>query len=124
MDLNSRAQYKLVSVSYSAITQKKLSNIFLVYEAEWNYLKMNCDDKYKSVILYYFFYLSCFKKIKNDKYYQQLIQLLFQINFFRLTIASNHPIRLTGLKLLEEKLDTNDTINFYFVVPTKLFRNY
>ena len=36
------------------ITQKKLSNKFLVYEAEWNYVKMNRDGKCKS-ILYYFF---------------------------------------------------------------------
>ncbi|CAB5197914.1 unnamed protein product [Rhizophagus irregularis] len=26
-----------------AITQKKLSNKYLVYEAEWNYVKMNRD---------------------------------------------------------------------------------
>jgi len=37
-----------------AITQKKLSNKFLVYEAEWNYVKMNRDGKCKS-LLYYFF---------------------------------------------------------------------
>src|SRR5581483_3693451 len=37
-----------------AITQKKLSNKYLVYEAEWNYVKMNRDGKCKS-ILYYFF---------------------------------------------------------------------
>ena len=37
-----------------AITQKKLSNKYLVYEAEWNYVKMNRDGKCKS-LLYYFF---------------------------------------------------------------------
>ena len=42
----------------SAITQKKLSNKYLVYEAEWNYVKMNRDGKCKS-LLYYFSYLSC-----------------------------------------------------------------
>src|SRR3954467_4536702 len=41
-----------------AITQKKLSNKFLVYEVEWNYVKINRDGKCKS-LLYYFFYLSC-----------------------------------------------------------------
>src|SRR6266498_620692 len=34
-----------------AITQKKLSNKFLVYEAEWSYVKMNHDGECKSVIL-------------------------------------------------------------------------
>src|SRR3954447_25807593 len=37
-----------------AITQKKLSNKYLVYEVEWNYVKMNRDGKCKS-LLYYFF---------------------------------------------------------------------
>ena len=36
------------------ITQKKLSNKYLLYEAEWNYVKMNRDGKCKS-LLYYFF---------------------------------------------------------------------
>src|SRR5436305_9868235 len=43
-----------------AITRKKLSNKFLIYEAEWNYVKMNRDGKCKSVMLscIIFFYLS------------------------------------------------------------------
>ncbi len=40
-----------------AIMQKKLSNKYLVYEAEWNYVKMNHDGKCKS-LLYYFFFTS------------------------------------------------------------------
>src|SRR6266496_3451352 len=40
-----------------AITHKKLSNKYLVYEAEWNYMKMNRDGKCKS-LLYYFFFIS------------------------------------------------------------------
>jgi hypothetical protein len=39
------------------ITQKKLSNKYLVYEAKWNYVKMNRDCKCKS-LLYYFFFIS------------------------------------------------------------------
>src|SRR6266542_3915497 len=42
-----------------AITQKKLRNKYLVYEAEWNYVKMNRDGKCKSLLYYFFFYLSC-----------------------------------------------------------------
>src|SRR5436305_12037595 len=38
-----------------AITQKKLSNKYLVYEAEWNYVKMNRDGKCKSSLYYFFF---------------------------------------------------------------------
>ena len=37
------------------ITQKKLSNKYLVYEAKWNYVKMNRDCKCKSLLYYYFF---------------------------------------------------------------------
>src|SRR5436305_5041366 len=39
------------------ITQKKLSNKYLVYKAKWNYVKMNRDCKCKS-LLYYFFFIS------------------------------------------------------------------
>ncbi len=42
-----------------AITQKKLSNKYLVYEAEGNYVKMNRDGKCKSLLYYFFFYLCC-----------------------------------------------------------------
>src|SRR5438046_10634128 len=34
---------------FPVITQKKLSNKYLVYEAEWNYVKMNRDGKCKSL---------------------------------------------------------------------------
>src|ERR1043165_8488910 len=40
-----------------AITQKKLSKKYLVYEEEWKYVKMNRDGKCKS-LLYCFFFLS------------------------------------------------------------------
>ena len=33
--------------------QKKLSNQFLVYEAEWNVMKMNRSGEYESEILHY-----------------------------------------------------------------------
>ena len=39
---------------FPVITQKKLSNKYLVYEAEWNYVKMNRDGKCKSLLYYYF----------------------------------------------------------------------
>src|SRR2546430_3776399 len=40
------------------ITRKKLSNKFLIYEAEWNYVKMNRDGKCKSVMLSYIIFLT------------------------------------------------------------------
>src|SRR3954451_7946874 len=41
-----------------AIMRKKLSNKFLIHEAEWNYVKMNRDGKCKSVMLSYYFFNS------------------------------------------------------------------
>src|SRR5581483_12121745 len=45
---------RILKTFVPAITQKKLSNKFLVYEAEWNYVIMNRNGKCKS-LLYYFF---------------------------------------------------------------------
>src|SRR6266498_4090436 len=42
---------RILKTLRSIVTQKKL---YLVYEAEWNYVKMNRDGKCKS-LLYYFF---------------------------------------------------------------------
>jgi hypothetical protein len=44
-----------------------------------------------------------------------------------MTIAKNHPIKMSGLKILHNKLggeSASDDIKFYFVVPGHLYDNY
>lgn len=69
--------------------------------------------------------------IENGKYYQSdsktfpLIDAIITPNkLFRITIATNHTIKVVGLNLLYEKLVKNQEIAFYFVIPEKLYANY
>ncbi|CAB4392481.1 unnamed protein product [Rhizophagus irregularis] len=71
------------------------------------------------------------ESIENDKYYQPESKTFPSIDaivapdkLFQITIATNHPIKVVGMKLLYEKLIKNKEISFYFVVPEKLCGNY
>ncbi|CAB4412663.1 unnamed protein product [Rhizophagus irregularis] len=71
------------------------------------------------------------ESIENDKYYQPESKTFPSIDaivapdkLFQITIATNHPIKVAGLKLLYEKLIKNKEISFYFVVPEKLCGKY
>ncbi|UZO27917.1 uncharacterized protein OCT59_021469 [Rhizophagus irregularis] len=42
----------------------------------------------------------------------------------QMTIAKDHNIKISGLKRVQSKLETESNIYFYFVVPTKLYSSY
>jgi hypothetical protein len=69
--------------------------------------------------------------IENNKYYQPDSQTFPAIDsiiapnyLFQMTIATNHPIKLSGLKAVEEKLAEKGPIYYFFVVPSKLSDGY
>jgi len=66
-----------------AITRKKLSNKFLIYEAEWNYVKMNRDGKCKSVMLSYIIFLT---QLLIPRIYASII--LFSLAIFTISLNS------------------------------------
>jgi hypothetical protein len=92
-------------------------------DSEYSYVSLPKQDKVLK--------FSEVKEIEIGKYYQPLSptfptidSIIAPSKLFQTTIATRHPIKLSGLKLLEEKLETDKTVEFYFVVPAKLFKGY
>ncbi|RHZ85356.1 hypothetical protein Glove_66g167 [Diversispora epigaea] len=73
-------------------------------------------------------------KIENNKYYQPSARNFPSINsiiapnkVFQMTIAKDHPIKMSGLKALYNKFGgetANHLIYYYFVVPEHLYKDY
>jgi hypothetical protein len=73
-------------------------------------------------------------EIKDGMYYQaweknfpSLDSLIAPNKVFQMTIATNHPIKMSGLKTLYSKFggkSADDLIYYYFVVPEHLYDDY
>ena len=76
---------------------------------------------------------SAIDQIEDNKYYQPESRTFPSIDaiiasnmLFQMTIAMTHPIKMIGLKKLNDckKLVKKGDIDFYFVVPAQLYDNY
>jgi hypothetical protein len=80
------------------------------------------------------FFKSDISVIEDEKYYKPVEQNFPSIDaviapnkLFQMTIAKTHPIKMNGLKILQDKLGgeyASEDIKFYFVVPEHLYDNY
>ena len=62
--------------------------------------------------------------IPLDKSFPSVDAIVAPDCLFQMTTAKDHKIKISGLKRVQSKLETEKDIEFYFVVPTKLYSSY
>ncbi|CAI2179167.1 7075_t:CDS:2 [Funneliformis geosporum] len=134
LSLKAGISNSLLGMSFEQIAHWMLreGGIFKTHSLELNGVKEDLLIDRQGEI--FEFFESDISVIKDEKYYKPVEQNFPSIDaiiapnkLFQMTIAKIHPIKMNGLKMLQDKLggdNASENIKFYFVVPEHLYDNY